>query len=114
LIVSLLCNGWQHDEINRITWAMAEDLSDALKYAGYCQLHAKNAIVRYNKHVEKCNRVVEERLSGMMTPETRNLEGFKRELQKLTADNESLRLENAQLQDKCNGPQNLDTKMAFS
>ncbi len=97
LIVSLLCNGWQHDEISRISWAMAEDLSDALQYAGYCQLQAKNAIARYNKHVEKCNRVVEARLSGIVTPETAQLVSLKRRVDQLTADNGALQFEKARL-----------------
>jgi hypothetical protein len=97
LILSLLCNGWQYDEINRISWAMAEDLSDALHYAAYCQQQAKNAIGRYNKHVEKCNRVVEARLSGMVTPETAQLNSLKRRLDQLTADNTALQFKKASL-----------------
>ena len=39
----------------------------------------------------------------MTTPETANLQSFKQELKKLRADNESLRLENTQLQERLDG-----------
>jgi hypothetical protein len=97
LIISMLCNGWQYDEQRRVSWAMSQDLADALHYAAYCQLLARNAIARYNKHVEKCNRVFEARLSGMMTPETAKLDTLKRRIDQLTADNTALQFEKASL-----------------
>jgi chromosome segregation ATPase len=76
---------------------MVDDLSDALQYARYCQFQAKNAIARYNNHVEKGNCVVEERLSGMVTPGTAQLATLKRRVDQLTADNGALKFEKARL-----------------
>jgi predicted nucleic acid-binding Zn-ribbon protein len=58
-----------------------------LRYGEYCKRKAKEAIDRYNLHIETCNRVIETGESGMATPETASLEDYKRELQRLKSDN---------------------------
>jgi hypothetical protein len=104
LILSWFAIAWIHNDRVRATWELAECASDALKYSEYCKREAKEAIRRHNEHVEKCNRIIEDNRSGLMTtPETANLHSFRQELQKLRADNESLRLENAQLQTQLDG-----------
>ena len=104
LILSWFAIAWIHNDRHRATWELAECASDALRYSEYCKREAKEAIRRHNDHIEKCNRIIEDRRSGLMaTPETANLQSFKQELQKLRADNESLRLENIQLQEQLDG-----------
>jgi hypothetical protein len=104
LILSWFAIAWIHSDRHRATWELAECASDALRYSEYCKREAKEAIRRHNDHIEKCNRIIEDRRSGLMTtPETANLQSFKQELQKLRADNESLRLENTQLQERLDG-----------
>jgi hypothetical protein len=99
LILSWFALAWiQIDRINE-TWDLAEDAADALRYSEYCKRQAKDAILRHNEHVEKCNRVIEAAESGLVTPETASLESFKQQLRKARADNESLTLQRAKLQE---------------
>ena len=71
-----------------------------MRYAEYCKRRAREAISRYNEHVEKCNRVIEAGESGMSTPETANLEDYKRELQRLKSDNDAKELQVARLEEQ--------------
>jgi hypothetical protein len=99
LILSWFALAWiQIDRITE-TWDLAEDAADALRYAEYCKRQAKDAVRRHNEHVEKCNRVIEAAESGLVTPETASLESFKQQLRKARADNESLTLQRAKLQE---------------
>ena len=79
LILSWFALAWVHTDRVRERWQLAEHAADALRYAEYCKRRAKEAISRYNVHVETCNRVIEAGESGIATPETANLEDYKRE-----------------------------------
>ena len=104
LILSWFAIAWIHSDRHRATWELAECASDALRYSEYCKREAKEAIRRHNDHIEKCNRIIEDRRSGLMTtPGTADLETSKQQLQRLRGDNESLRLENTQLQEQLDG-----------
>jgi hypothetical protein len=99
LILSWFAIAWIHNDRHRATWELAECASDALRYAEYCKREAKEAIRRHNDHVEKCNRIIEDQRSGLMTtPETADLEFRKQELARLRNDNDSkaLQLERVQ------------------
>ncbi|MBV9083003.1 MAG: hypothetical protein JOZ62_10025 [Acidobacteriaceae bacterium] len=100
LVLSWFALAWIHNDRLRETWELAECAADALRYSEYCKRKADHAIARYNEHVEKCNRVVESAESGMVTPETATLNTFKEELRKVRADNESLTMKNAHLEDQ--------------
>ena len=102
LILSWCALWWVHDDWVRDRWDLAENAADALRYSEHCKRQAQAAIARYNAHVEKCNRVVECRESGLATPEMANLDSIKRELDKLKADNGSLNFQNARLTDELN------------
>jgi len=97
LILSWFALAWIQLDRSRETWELAELASDALRYSEYCKRQAKQAIVRYNDHIEKCNRVIESARSGLVTPETATLENYKRELVTLRNDNSALKLENESL-----------------
>src|SRR5262249_36767015 len=117
LILSWFAIAWIHDDRHRATWELAECASDALRYSEYCKRAAKEAIRRHNDHVEKCNRIIEDNRSGLMTtPGTGELESCKRELYELRNDNPSLQLENAsrqeQLEDKRSEFQSLNERIA--
>ena len=90
---------WIHNDRHRATWELAECASDALRYSEYCKREAKEAIRRHNDHIEKCNRIIEDKRSGLMTtPGTADLEFHKQELGSLRNDNEAktLQLERVQ------------------
>jgi hypothetical protein len=97
LILSWFALAWIQLDRSRETWELAELASDALRYSEYCKRQAKQAIDRYNGHIEKCNRVIESARSGLATPETATLENYKRELVTLRNDNSALKLENESL-----------------
>jgi hypothetical protein len=100
LILSWVVLAWVHTDRVRERWQLAEHAADALRYAEYCKRRATEAISRYNEHVEKCNRVIEAGESGIATPETANLEDYKREIQRLKSDNDAKQLQVARLEEQ--------------
>jgi hypothetical protein len=100
LIMSWFALAWMHTDRVRERWQLAEHAADALRYAEYCKRRAKEAIGRYNEHVEKCNRVIEAGESGITTPETAHLEDYKREIQRLKSDNDAKDLQVTRLEEQ--------------
>lgn len=100
LILSWFVLAWIHTDRVRERWQLAEHAADALRYAEYCRRRASEAIGRYNEHVEKCNRLIEAGESGLATPETANLEDYRREITRLAADNDSKDLQVKRLQEE--------------
>ena len=99
-IVSWFALAWVHTDGVRERWQLAEHAADALRYAEHCKHRASEAISRYNEHVEKCNRLIESGESGLATPETANLEDYRREITRLAADNDSKDLHVKRLQEE--------------
>ena len=97
VILSWFALAWVQNDRVRERWQLAEHAADALRYAEYCKRKAKEAIDRYNLHIETCNRVIEAGESGIATPETANLEDYKREIQRLKSDNDAKELQVARL-----------------
>ena len=100
VIFSWFALAWVQNDRVRERWQLAEHASDALRYAEYCKRKAKEAIDRYNLHIETCNRVIEAGESGIATPETANLEDYKREIQRLKSDNDAKELQVARLSEQ--------------
>jgi hypothetical protein len=103
LILSWFALAWVHTDRVRERWQLAEHAADALRYAEYCKRRAKEAINRYNEHVEKCNRVIEAGEageSGITTPESANLEDYKHQIQRLKSDNDAKDLQVARLEEQ--------------
>lgn len=100
VILSWFALAWMYNDRVRERWQLAEHAADALRYGEYCKRKAKEAIDRYNLHIETCNRVIEAGESGMATPETANLEDYKRELQRLKSDNDAKELQVTRLSEQ--------------
>jgi hypothetical protein len=100
LVLSWFALAWVHNDRVRERWQLAEHAADALRYSEYCKRRAREAISRFNEHVEKCNRVIEADESGMATPETANLEDYRRELQRLKSDNDAKELQVTRLEEQ--------------
>jgi hypothetical protein len=100
VILSWFALAWVQNDRVRERWQLAEHAADALRYAEYCKRRAKEAIDRYNLHIETCNRVIESGESGIATPETANLEDYKRELQRLKSDNDAKELQVTRLSEQ--------------
>jgi hypothetical protein len=100
VILSWFALAWVQNDRVRERWQLAEHAADALRYSEYCKRKAKEAIDRYNLHIETCNRVIEAGESGIATPETANLEDYKRELQRLKSDNDAKELQVTRLSEQ--------------
>jgi len=100
VILSWFALAWVQNDRVRERWQLAEHAADALRYAEYCKRRSKEAIDRYNLHIETCNRVIEAGESGIATPETANLEDYKRELQRLKSDNDAKELQVTRLREQ--------------
>lgn len=66
LIVFLLMLCWVWwDKMRQIKWVAVEFLTDALNARNLAEGRAVEAIERYNRHIEMCNRVIEGQSSGI-------------------------------------------------
>jgi len=52
-------------DLRKITWIDAEKLRDVLSHDRYSREAAREAVRRYNEHIEKCNRVIEAQETGL-------------------------------------------------
>jgi hypothetical protein len=103
LILSWFVLWWVWDDKVRALDELAENAADALRHSEYSKREAKAAIRRYNEHLDKCNRIIEDQRSGLKTtPETADLGKLKQELEKLKADNVALSVEKIRLTDQLN------------
>jgi hypothetical protein len=100
LILSWFAIAWIHDDRVWETWQLAEFAADAVNYANHCKRAAKEAITRYNQHVETCNRVIESQTSGLVTPETAHLESFKQQIEQMTTEKQAAEFKIARLTDE--------------
>jgi len=60
-----LCWAWW-DKLRQVKWIAAEQLTDVLNAKHYADSHAMEAITAHNRHMEACNRVIEQELSGIV------------------------------------------------
>jgi hypothetical protein len=64
VLLLMLCWVWW-DKMRQIKWVAAEFLTDALNARNLAEGRAVEAIERYNRHIEMCNRVIEGQSSGI-------------------------------------------------
>ena len=64
LILLVLCWAWW-DKLRQVKWIAAEHLTDALNAKRFADTRAMEAITAHNRHMESCNRVIEEQSSGI-------------------------------------------------
>ena len=64
LILLGLCWAWW-DKLRQVRWIAAEQLADALNAKHYADTRSMEAITAHNRHMEACNRVIEQELSGI-------------------------------------------------
>jgi len=64
LMLLALCWGWW-DKLRQTKWITAEWLADAINAKQMSDQRAMDAIAAHNRHMESCNRVVEEQTSGI-------------------------------------------------
>jgi len=88
-----LCWAWW-DKLRQVKWIAAEQLTDVLN-AKYCaDTRAMEAITAHNRHMEACNRVIEQELSGIGKPVS---SAFDLDVEKLQNDLAAARAETERL-----------------
>lgn len=97
LFLLLVCWVWW-DKMRQIKWVAAECLADAINAKRIAEDRALEAIGRYNRHIEQCNRVIESQESGL--PGANPTDTWRQEVltlkNKLTAEEaKSMRLQKA-------------------
>ena len=97
LLLLLVCWVWW-DKMRQMKWVAAECLADAINAKRIAEDRAKEAIGLYNRHIEHCNRVIENQESGL--PGGNSTDTWRQEVltlrNKLTAEEaKSMRLQKA-------------------
>ena len=100
LILLVLCWAWW-DKLRQVKWIAAEHLTDALNAKRFADTRAMEAITAHNRHMEACNRVIEEQTSGIGKPSSSgsglDVEKLQNDLAAARAETERL---NAEIRDR--------------
>lgn len=93
LLVALLCTKQWIDH-RRSMWITAEMMTDLYNHDVYSRQVARDAIQKYNDHIERCNRAVEAAEHGLPVGGTdSDVDRFRLELQAVAAERDSYRRE---------------------
>lgn len=92
LIVMTLLLAKQRLDHRRSMWITAEMMADLYNHDAYSRQVAREAIERYNRHIECCNRAIEASEHGGSTTDS-EADGLRAELQSVTAERDSYRRE---------------------
>jgi hypothetical protein len=86
----------------RAMWVTAEMMADVYSHDLYSRQFAREAIQKYNDHIERCNRAIEAAEHGTLAGigATTDIEELRADLHRVTADLASKSRENDKLQDE--------------
>jgi len=85
----------QHVSHKRALEVAAQSIADVLRHDEYSRQVAREAIRRYNDHIESCNRVIEARQEGL----ARSISATESELQRISEELADTREENKALRE---------------
>ena len=108
LILLLLCWVWW-DKMRQIKWVAAECLTDAINAKLLADRRALDAIGTYNRHIEMCNRVIEQQESGLASG--RNDAGLQQALADLQAQLAAERSQKGRLEAELKQREELHSKL---
>lgn len=91
LVLMTLLFAKQRFDHRRSMWITAEMMTDLYNHDAYSRRVAREAIGRYNDHIERCNRAIEG--SGHGVSADSEADGLRTELQSVTAERDSYRRE---------------------
>ena len=92
-VLSLLYTRQRIDH-RRSMWITAEMMTDLYNHDAYSRQVARDAIQKYNEHIERCNRAVEASEHGLSAEGTESdVERFRAELQSVTAERDTYKRE---------------------
>jgi len=87
-------------DLSRTKCIFEEKLSEALRHDQYSREGAREAIRRYNEHIDKCNRVIEAQEAGLPSAGVGNteVEGLRRQLEEARTECDAASRERDNLQ----------------
>lgn len=94
LLITILLYWKQGADHRRILWITAEMMMDLYNHDAYSRRIARDAIHKYNEHIERCNRAIEAAEYGVTLPnQETEADRLRTELQRVTAERDSVRRE---------------------
>jgi hypothetical protein len=92
----------QHVSHRRAEAVAVESIADVLRHDAYAREKAREAIRRYNDHIEACNRVIEAEESGASRwVSSEQLETLQSEVEQYRSEAAALREETKRLREEC-------------
>jgi len=94
LLTSILLYSKKWIDHRRTLWITAEMMTDLYKHDAYSRRIAREAIQKYNDHIEGCNRAIESGECGLSLPNQETESDLLRtELQRVTEERDSIKRE---------------------
>jgi hypothetical protein len=91
LLIAILLYGKQWTDHRRVLWITAEMMTDLDRHDAYSRQIARDAIRRYNDHIERCNRAIESAEDGLAIPNHETeADRLRTELQRVTEERDSV------------------------
>jgi hypothetical protein len=113
-LMAALCAKMRIDQ-QRALWITAEWMADVYNHDLYSRESAKEAIQRYNEHIERCNRAIEAGESGHsgLNAVNQETEALRAELQRVGTELAAAKRENEILQEQLRTKATLITEMSL-
>lgn len=94
LLITVLLYGKKWTDHRRVLWITAEMMTDLYKHDAYSRQIAREAIQKYNEHIERCNRAIESAEYGLAIPgQESDSDRLRTELQRVTEERDSYKRE---------------------
>jgi hypothetical protein len=94
LLISVLLYGSKWTDHRRVLWITAEMMTDLYNHDAYSRQIAREAIQKYNHHIERCNRAIESAEYGLVMPgQESDSDRLRTELHRVTEERDSYKRE---------------------
>ena len=94
LLITVLLYGGKWTDHRRVLWITAEMMTDLYSHDVYSRQLAREAIQKYNDHIERCNRAIESAECGLSMPgQNSEADQLRSQLQRVTEERDSCRRE---------------------
>lgn len=94
LLITVSLYGKKWADHRRVLWITAEMMTDLYNHDAYSRQIAREAIQKYNEHIERCNRAIESAEYGLAIPgQESDSDRLRTELQRVTEERDSYKRE---------------------
>jgi len=94
LLITILLYGKKWTDHRRVLWITAEMMTDLYNHDAHSRQIAREAIQKYNDHIERCNRAIESAEYGLSMPgQNSDADRLRTELQRVTEERDSYKRE---------------------